>query len=288
MKPYLILAVSASLLGANHRCEAAGTPGVTVTTERIDSDEASAGWELTTLPRPTRNDAASNAVFSILSGKSDPNGADLSVLHDGKVPTEDDAPGANFFFAAGTDGGQILVDLGTPIDIKEVNTYSWHGGTRGPQVYDLYVSDGQAANFKSHPAKEDTLEACGWKRLAQIDTRPTNGESGGQYGVSISNAPGSIGTNRYLLFNIARTEDRDGFGNTFLSEIDVIDRNGPAPEAVATSHSEGIREIVETGDGKYKIVIDTSETPDLTDWAHKEIAPMVQEWYPKLLQMLPS
>jgi hypothetical protein len=43
-----------------------------------------------------------------------------------------------------------------------------------------------------------------------------------------------------------------------------------------------------SGDGKYQFTIDTSETPDLTEWADTKLAPVVKEWYPKLVEMLPS
>ena len=42
------------------------------------------------------------------------------------------------------------------------------------------------------------------------------------------------------------------------------------------------------GGGRYQITLDTSEAPDLTDWAQDELAPVVQEWYPKIVKMLPS
>jgi hypothetical protein len=38
---------------------------------------------------------------------------------------------------------------------------------------------------------------------------------------------------------------------------------------------------------KYEITIDTSETPDLTDWAQKELRPVCEAWYPKIVEMLP-
>lgn len=44
--------------------------------------------------------------------------------------------------------------------------------------------------------------------------------------------------------------------------------------------------LVETGD--YKITIDTSETPDLCGWADEKLVPVVKEWYPRLVEMLPS
>jgi len=56
----------------------------------------------------------------------------------------------------------------------------------------------------------------------------------------------------------------------------------------AQTTGEQRRETVEAEGGMYQITIDTSETPDLTDWAHKDLAPVVQEWYPKLVKLLPS
>jgi hypothetical protein len=67
-----------------------------------------------------------NAVFTIVDGAEDNNGGGLEKLHDGRLPTEEDEPSENFFFHSGTDGGRLLVDLGNAIDIKQVNTYSWH------------------------------------------------------------------------------------------------------------------------------------------------------------------
>lgn len=46
------------------------------------------------------------------------------------------------------------------------------------------------------------------------------------------------------------------------------------------------RIVVETE--KYKITIDTSETPDLCGWAEEKLKPVVKAWYPKLVEMLPS
>jgi hypothetical protein len=47
--------------------------------------------------------------------------------------------------------------------------------------------------------------------------------------------------------------------------------------------------LVTTGNsGQYHISIVTTETPDLTEWAQKELAPVVHDWYPKIVDMLPS
>jgi hypothetical protein len=48
------------------------------------------------------------------------------------------------------------------------------------------------------------------------------------------------------------------------------------------------KQLIQAAGGKYQITIDTSETPDLKDWATTNLAPVVKEWYPKLVEMLPS
>jgi hypothetical protein len=265
----------------------ASSAAIKVVTER-NSTDATAAFKFKEVPAPAKNDAATKAKFTLVDGRRDANGADLDKLHDGRVASEEDQPSECFFFGAGTDGGRIAVDLGSAIEIKQVNTYSWHGATRGPQVYALYASEGGGGAFNAQPKRGTDPETCGWKLLAKVDSRPKQGEAGGQYGVTITNPEGILGKYRHLLFDISRTEDTDAFGNTFYTEIDVIDKNGPAPESVETTVAQVKRETFKVENGKYKFTIDTTEAPDLTEWATKEVAPMAQEWYPKLVKMLPS
>jgi len=253
------------------------------------NQDATAEFKFANVPSPSQSDAAGKATFTVVDGQRDRNGGDVDKLHDGKIPTEDDQPAESLFFNAGTDGGRILVDLGRIIAIKQVNTYSWHPDTRGPQVYTLYASEGDANGFNPQPRRGTDPQTCAWRRITQVDTRPKEGESGGQYGVSISDSGGTLGRFRYLLFDISRTEATDPFGNTFYSEIDVVEPNAPVVAAVPAIQPTGEvrREIVEA-DGGYQIAIDTTETPDLTEWAQKDLAPVVRLWYPKLVKMLPS
>jgi hypothetical protein len=246
------------------------------------------GFKFQNVPSPARGDAAANAKFVIVDGDRDRNGGDVDKLRDGRVPASDDQPSENFFFRAGSDGGRLLLDLGSVIDIKQVNTHSWHSGTRGPQVYKLFASDGNAADFSAQPKRGTDPEQAGWKQIARVDTRTKENEAGGQHGVSISDSGGALGRYRYLLFDISRTEDADPFGNTFYSEIDVIDRNAPEVAEAAPPPPPSITKIIEAEGGKYQFTLDTSAAPDLTEWAEKELAPVVQAWYPKLVQMLPS
>ena len=218
---------------------AASPSDVAVIVDRNDTAVAGPAFSFPRVPAPVRNDAAAGIVPVLIDGRRDSNGADLGSLVDGAVPGDEDQPGRNFFFAAGTDGGRILMDLGRAIDLQQVNTYSWHAGPRGPQVYVLHASSGQAGGFDPRPPRDKDPAACGWTTLARIDARSKDSDAGGQYGVSVrasGASGGSLGTFRYLLFEISRTEDRDPFGNTFFSEIDVVERGGPALERIAATH----------------------------------------------------
>ena len=183
--------------------------------------EATPQFQFQHVPSPVKDDAGAHAKLAVVVGDPE-GGADLTALTDGALPTAEDQPSANFFFAAGTDGGRVLMDLGAVIDVTAVNTYSWHPNTRGPQIYNLYAADGTEPKFNPKPAENTHPATCGWKLIATVDTRPEQGEGGGQYGVSITDTTGSLGRFRYLLFDSIPSEIDDSFGNTFFSEIDVV------------------------------------------------------------------
>lgn len=261
---------------------------VKVTVDHNDTDHSTAEFKFKNVPSPAKTNEATTAKFTIVDGDKDENSAELDALHDGKLPGEQDEPASNFFFNAGTDGGRIVIDLGKPTEVKQVNTYSWHTDTRAPQVYNLYGSDGTDTKFNSAPNKDTDPTTCGWKLIAKVDTRPKTGDNGGQYGVSVADGGGaSLGKYRYLLMVISRTESDDDWGNTFYSEINVIGND----ELLGQPQKEGDKpgqKLVEIDGGKYSALIDTTQAPDLTDWADTQLAPVVAQWYPKLVEMLPS
>jgi len=195
---------------------------VKVTVDHNTGPNATPDFKFKNVPSPVKDNAATQAKLKLVVGAKDDSGADLSALTDGLLPTEQDQPAANFFFNAGSDGGRFLMDLGTAIEIAQVNSYSWHPDTRGPQIYALFASDGTTAKFNLEPDAKTDPTSCGWKLIASVDTRPKQGDSGGQYGVSITDASGSLGKFRYLLFDAVPTESDDAWGNTFFSEIDVV------------------------------------------------------------------
>jgi hypothetical protein len=183
--------------------------------------EATAKFKFKNVPSPARDDAGANASLTIVDAEPDPNSAELSALVDGLLPDAEDQPRKNFFLNSGGGGGRLRMDLGSVIEIAQVNSYSWHSDARGPQVYRLWASDGANPNFNPAPKGNIDPGTCGWKLLAIVDTR-SDAPDGGQYGVSINDPGRGLGKFRYLLFDLYPTEVADNSGNTFYSEIDVV------------------------------------------------------------------
>ena len=278
------LAISLFLFGMLH---SAGLGAIQVVSDWNEGEAATGAFKFKHVPPPSKADAAEKATFTLVDGQRDIGGGDLLKLHDGRLPHEDDQPAENFFFRPGSAGGRIQVNLGSSLALRQINTYSWHPGARAPQVYRLYGSDGSAPGFQAEPKGDTNPEANGWKLITKVDTRPKDGPGGGQHGVSIRDSDGTIGTFRYLLFDIVRTEGDDPFGNTFYSEIDVLDTASTATPVTTEETKPITRNFVSDG-GKYHFTIDSTLAPDLTEWADKELRPVVETWYPKLVALLPS
>src|SRR5690606_13197972 len=83
-----------------------------------------------------------------------------------------------------------------------------------------------------------------------------------------------------LASPVARQEDR-------LSFIACQATDSPAEEETAEEATAG-KFVIEAGEGQYQITIDTSEAAHLTQWAREELAPVVQQWYPRIVELLPS
>jgi hypothetical protein len=242
------------------------------------------------LPSPAANDAAQGHTFELIDGQLDPNGGGLPCLTDGRVPESDDHPQANLFFRAGSDGGRLHLDLGRNISLAAIHTFSWHANTRGPQVYTVYAAVANPTILNPSPKRGTDPTTCGWTKLASVNTVPPPiREPGGAHGVRITaESDNSLGQFRHLLFDILPTEKNDPFGNTFFSEIDVIEAGGPELKPADTGRGELIQIRFETASGKYRFLIDATDAPDLENWAREQLQPVIQEWYPKLVNLLPS
>lgn len=213
-KPALLIVVLALCAAASAQVE--------VVVDHNAGSAATAAFTFSRVPKPARDDAASRAKVDVIVGEADGNSAGTAALIDGALPSGSDSPQANFFFNAGTDGGRVRFDLGKAMEIAQVNSYSWHTGSRAPQVYNLFIGDDSAAGFNPSPDEKTDPATCGWRLVATVDTRPPGNDVGGQYGVSVRDANGTLGRARYVLIDTVPTESEDAFGNTFFSEFDII------------------------------------------------------------------
>jgi hypothetical protein len=188
--------------------------------EHNSNSVATREFKFKNIASPSQDDAASRAKLTLIDGDLDGGSAELSALTDGRVPRDEDEPGSNVYFRAGSSGGRFRMDFGSAIDIAHVNSYSWHPNSRGPQLYKLYAADGSEPKFNLDPKRGVDPASCGWKLIALVSTLPDGGDMGGQYGASVID----VGKYRYLLFDVYVTELYDNWGNTFYSEIDVISK----------------------------------------------------------------
>ena len=188
--------------------------------EHNPNSTANRDFKFNKIPSPSKDDAATHAKLTLIDGDLDGGSAELAALTDGRVPRDEDEPGSNVYFRAGSSGGRFRMDLGSPIDIAQVNSYSWHPNSRGPQLYKLYAANGSDPKFNPDPKRGVDPASCGWKLIALVSTISDRGEDGGQYAASVT----GVGKYRYLLFDIYVTELYDNWGNTFYSEIDVISK----------------------------------------------------------------
>ena len=260
-------------------------PSVSYGQVQVDMESAPSGYQFKRVPPPGMNDAATKAEYKILEGKIDPNSAGMVALHNDKMPVNEDQPAENFFFAAGTDGGCLEIDLGRTISVKQFASYSWHANSRAAQVYRLYGAIGDETGFSHSITRRTDMAKGGWSLIASVDTR-TESNLGGQHGVCITGTDKPLGRFRYLLLDVSPTETVDAFGNTFFSEIDIYDTDGPTAIPIVIPKSSQL--AFTASDGKYRFTIDTTDASDLRDWCDRELRPVVQAWYPKIVELLPS
>ncbi len=250
-----------------------------------ESSTLTTHFQFESIQPPALDDAGSRGELTVVAGRVDNNSANPRCLIDGKIPETEDHPQANFFFAPGTSGGRLIVDLKNTISIREVVTYSWHSGTRSAQVYTLYGATGDERELVVQELKSLDPRHHGWKRIAAIDSRrPERGA--GQHAAKVDDSTGTLGRYRYLLFDFSPTETLDPFGNTFYSEIDVVDAEAPKPQRIAIPETKQLRFASE--DGHYQFLIDCTQAPELTEWSETKLKPVVQSWYPKIVNLLPS
>ncbi len=138
-------------------------------------------------------------------------GRTLPRLNDGDVARNHDDTQRCVWF---DNEGRFHIDLGGPVTVDRIQTYSWHRSDRAPQYFSVWGASGSEMpdpNFRRG-------EQGAWELLGVVDSRPL-----GEGGVHASRIAGrgerELGRYRWLLW-IAEPA-RQG---TFFTEIDVYSR----------------------------------------------------------------
>jgi len=251
----------------------------------VQSDVGSERFKFPDIPPPALNDAGAGGMWRLIAGRADQNSGSITCLSDGRIPANADDPRGNFFLAAGTVEGLITLDLQKSVPIRQLVSYSWHTGGRAPQVYTLYGATGNESGFAVPDTVADLADLRGWTKVAVVDSRP-NGAQGGQHAVRLDRADGVLGNFRHLLISIRSTDRGDRFGQTFFSEIDVVTGD---PAELRRVELPAVREIsFTTADNSYEFCVETTQAQELEEWTERDLKPVILEWYPRIVQLLPG
>jgi len=210
--------------------------GPTQVLVRIEPGDGTAAFRFPTIAPPSNQDYADRsrgaATMQVVRGglfltAPVPSGPP-ELLLDGRGQTAPDSPAESVFFGP-NDSGALLLDLGRPITISRINTYSWHQNqavenrVRAVQKFTLFGFAGE------HPLPfEGPPTEAGWVAIARVDSddffrvmQPIDRPA--QQACSITGAHGVIGRYRYLLWAVEPTQSvtKPVLDNTFYAEFDV-------------------------------------------------------------------
>ncbi|MCE2862485.1 MAG: hypothetical protein RIR76_1896 [Verrucomicrobiota bacterium] len=203
---------------------------------RIEPGDGTAAFRFPTIPPPSRDDIADRsrglATMKVVRGElflraPIPSGPP-ELLLDGNGQNAPDSPRESVFFGP-NDSGALLLDLGQPVTISQITTYSWHQSraahnrVRAVQKFTLYGFNGD-----SPPSIETGTSRTGWVPIARVDSddffrvmQPVDRPA--QQACLIAGANGLIGRYRFLLWEVEPTQSvsQPVLDNTFYAEFDV-------------------------------------------------------------------
>jgi hypothetical protein len=194
----------------------------TAATSSASPVAAPGAYTFTTLPAPSASDAAQGKTVTLAAGAGfgSPSGP-LSVLTDGLVNVGQGNFNNTFVFANNTNS-RIVLDLGAATNVSRVSTFGWEGDARGIQTYRLYAAAAPTDTNPSFTAatfqNDAGLLALGYTALGTANDVQT---TTGQHTAAFTDTTGSLGTYRYLLFDVTNT----GVGRA-MAEIDVVPEPG--------------------------------------------------------------
>ena len=221
--------------GVRHRLNAGESidvePGNPSVTAKIESGDNTPAFRFPTISPPSATDYADesqkHATIRVVRGTLARESGGVERLIDGRAQSQADSPHESVFFEKGSKG-MILMDLGRPIAIEKINTYSWHlnGGAstdrvRATQKYLLYGSNGATAPMVDGAALDGRWALIGRVNTDEFFAVSHASERPPQQAVSITASQGAIGTYRYLLWDLYPTLNHSAEDNTFYGEFDV-------------------------------------------------------------------
>ncbi len=244
------------------------------------------GKESAILP-PAEDDAGSNGKWTLLSGKLDSNSGGLDVLLNGKTPNTEDDPRRNAFFAAGTEGGKMLLELPEAVDFHSLAVYSWHGSERAAQRFTAYTraQPVDAAELeKSGKATPAELSALGWVKIGDADTSKLQP---GQHAVQLTVGKGQPAIScRQVLLDVQTNVHPQGWGNTFFYEVDVLTTAQAQTGVQRITPAEKLTTTVESKDKSLRVTLDFTASPDLKPWMLETAIPELMNWYAKAAALI--
>jgi hypothetical protein len=256
----------------------------TINIEKKSRRDANRSFQFSKVPAPSETDAGNLATVALTRGRADSNGANVSALTDGKTPVQEDQPSANYFLA-GTSPGRLLFDFGKPIKIKQINSYSWHPNSRADQKYDVYMPSTQIDSETANTAAKERQLPSTWNKAAAVNSRSDEAEAG-QVAVSINPSEGElIAETQFVLLDIHPTRPGTRNSQTFFSEIDFVD--GKSYDAKKADTGEKLIDDLKIGEDVV-IHFDTTEVPELRQWVNATLMPACKQWYPRIVEALPS
>ena len=213
-------------------------PGSAAISARVEPGDNTPAFKFPTIEPPSAKDHADasqhHATIRVLNGKPHPKSGPVEVLLDGRGQSGPDSPRESFFFDENS-SGLIIVDLGRAIDVRRINTYSWHTNKinnrdhiRAVQRYYLYGSRGPKP-----PGTVGDLAANGWTPIVRVNSDeffgfPHEVARPAQQGVSIAAEHGPLGNYQFLLWDVRpspswRSDRSPVEDNAFFGEFDVYE-----------------------------------------------------------------
>lgn len=220
-------------------------PGERRVVSRIERGDDTPNFRFPTIEPPSSTDAADasapglerpmlRAVFGSLSKHSGP----VEGLLDGRGQEAKDTPEQSVFFND-EETGMLLLDLKRVVDVRKVNSYSWHGNVfrdrvRATQRFSLYGFRGD----EPPPVVGPLLES-GWERIARVDTEeyfrtsPVVRRPAQQASSITAAGGGSVGRYRYLLWHVIPSVEptTKRINGTLFGEFDVYAYPDDVPAA---------------------------------------------------------